>query len=456
MSRVPTFVAAASIAFLPSVAFADTNGPASPDEIRRTLAVYVKAHPKAMVALGIISGGKSGTYFVRGSAEMSLPLNDRTLFEIGSVTKTFTATLLAQMVQSGAMRLDDPIQKYLPARVVAPTYEGIPITVGSLAEHRSGLPSDPPNLSSKDPSNPYAGYTIGMLYGALERYKLTRAPGSQYEYSNFAYGVLGQLLANRAHSSYDALIEQRILQPLGMKNTAVVGSALTKRRLAPGFTYGGKPQSAWDLGALAPAGSIESDLYDMVVYVKANMDAPAGPLGRAMALAQQSRGSEDSEDSVGLAWETSLQYGFVHKAGGTGGYSAIVAFDRRRNYGLVFMANVANSSDLGQLVEHIIVPASVSAPMEWTLIKREASPYTGSYPIPSVGPHFALDIFKYKGKLYVESPQSSPEQLVELKGGSYSWVSAKAIITFDRDAHGTVTGLTARQNGQTTSAKKQS
>jgi CubicO group peptidase (beta-lactamase class C family) len=178
---------------------------------------------------------------------MSLPLNDRTLFEIGSVTKTFTATLLAQMVQSGAMRLDDPIQEYLPARVVAPTYEGIPITLGSLAEHRSGLPSDPPNLSSKDPSNPYARYTIGMLYRALERYKLTRAPGSRYEYSNFAYGVLGQLLANRAHSSYDALIEQRILQPLGMKNTAVVGSALTKRRLAPGFTYGGKPQAAWTL-----------------------------------------------------------------------------------------------------------------------------------------------------------------------------------------------------------------
>lgn len=112
MSRVPSLIAAALIMLLPSPTFAKTNAPASPDEIRRSLSAYAKGHPKTLIAVGMISGGKTRMYFVRGSQVDSTRLDDRALFEIGSVTKTFTATLLAQMVQSGAVRLNDPIQKY--------------------------------------------------------------------------------------------------------------------------------------------------------------------------------------------------------------------------------------------------------------------------------------------------------------------------------------------------------
>jgi D-alanyl-D-alanine-carboxypeptidase/D-alanyl-D-alanine-endopeptidase len=455
VGRVLNLIAALIIAIVPSVAFAKTNVPASAEEIRRTLAAYVKAHPKAMVALGTISGGESLTYFVRGTGEGSFPLDGRTLFEIGSVEKTFVTTLLAQMVQTGAVCLNDPIQKYLPPGIIAPTYKGIPITLASLAEHRSGLPSNPPNLSSKDLSEPYAGYTIGMLYSALDHYKLNRAPGARYEYSNFAYALLGQLLANRTHRSFAALIDERILLPLGMRDTVVAGTPVTKRRLAPAFTYGGEPQGAWELGALSPAGSMESNLHDMLVYLRANMNAPAGPLGRAMSFAQQSRVPEDNEDSLGLAWETNLQYRFVHKAGGTGGYSALIIVDHRKHYGMMFLANVANSAELGQLMLHLITPADVDAPTDWALIKKQPSLFSGDYPIPSNGPHFALSIFKYRGKLYVQTPQSSPEQLGELKGGRYSWNSVKAIITFRHEQRGRVTGLTVLQDGQITRAQKQ-
>ncbi len=329
------------------------------------------------MALAMISGGKTQTYLVRGAQEDSVPLDDRTLFEIGSVTKTFTASLLAEMVQSGAVGLNDPIQKYLPAGITAPTFNGIPITLASLAEHRSGLPADPPNSPSKNPSNPYAGYTTAMLYGVLDHYKLMRAPGAQYEYSNFGFALLGRLLANRAHKPYAALIERRILQPLGMKDTVVIPSTVSKRRLAPAFTYDGQPQGPWDLGALSPAGSIESDLHDMLVYLRANMNPPPGPLGRALVFAQQPRVPEDNEDLMGLAWETSLQHGFLDKAGGTGGYSAWIIFDRRARYGMVFLANAPNNGDLSQLAAHIIMPASEGPPTEWALVKRESSPYSG-------------------------------------------------------------------------------
>lgn len=453
--RVSSLIAAALIAFLPALAYAKTYTPASDQDIRQTLAVYARAHPKVLFALGTISGERSRTYLVRGSHEGAFPLDDRTLFETGSVGKTFVATLLAQMVLSGAVRLNDPIQKYLPPGVTAPTYKGIPITLASLAEHRSGLPDAPPNLPSRDPSDPYAGYTLGMLYSALDHYKLTRAPGARYEYSNFAYGLLGQLLANRAHEPFAALVDERILQPLGMKDTVVIGSPVSKRRLAPAFTYGGQPQGAWDLGALSPAGSMESNLHNMLAYLRANMNAPAGALGRAMSFAQQSRVPEDSEDTLGLAWETNREYHFVHKAGGTGGYSAWIIFDRRMHYGMMILVNVPNSADLGQLVQHIIMPARYSAPTEWALVRKEPSPYSGTYPISENGPHFALSVFKYKGKLYVQSPQSSPEQLNEIKDGRFSWDRIKAIITFNRDAEGKVTGFTLLQNGEITKAKRQ-
>ena len=452
--RVLSLIAAVIVSILPSVASAKTNGPASAEDIRRTLAAYITAHPKAMLALGAIRGGKSLTYFVRGTDEASFPLDDRTLFEIGSVEKTFVATLLAQMVQSGSVRLNDPIQEYLPPGIVAPRYKGISITLASLAEHRSGLPGNPPNLASKDFSNPYAGYTIGMLYSALDHYKLIRAPGARYEYSNFAYGLLGQLLANRAHEPFATLIEKHILSPLRMNDTAVVGTPLSKHRLAPAFTYGGAPQGAWDLGALSPAGSMQSNLHDMLVYLRANIDAPAGPLGRAMSFAQRSRVPEDDEDSIGLAWETNLRYRFVHKAGGTGGYSALIVIDRRRHYGMMFLANVANSAELGQLMQHLITPADVAAPTYWAFIKKQPSLFSGDYPIPANGPHFALSIFKYRGKLYVQTPQSSPEQLGERKRGRYSWSSVKAIITFSHATGGRVTGLTVLQDGQNTRAQK--
>ncbi len=361
------------------------------------------------------------------------------------------------MVQSGAVRLNDPIQKYLPAGIVAPTYNGIPITLASLAEHRAGLPTDPPNASTKLPANPYAGYTLAMLYSALQHYSLTRAPGTRYEYSNFGFALLGQLLVGRAHKCYATLVDRRILQPLAMKDTVVIGSQVSKRRLVPAYTYDGRPQVPWDLGALSPAGSIESDLRDMLVYVRANMTAPAGPLGRSLFFAQQARAPEDNEDSVGLAWETSLQHGFVHKAGGTGGYSALLVFDRRRHYAMVLLVNLPNSAQFGQLAEHILMPATVSAPIEWALVKKAPSPYNGTYPIANVPgfAHFAIFIFKYNGRLYLEIPQAPPEQLVNLKGGRYSWASQHAIITFNRDANGKVTAITVLQNGQLTRVKKQ-
>ncbi len=453
MPRALAILVATLLAFSASRAFAAVNGPASPQEIQRTLAAYVEGHPEAMIALGIVRNGKSTIYLMHGATARSL--NEDTLFQIGSITKTFTATLLAQMVDDGEVKLNDPIRKYLPTGITAPTFKGKPIRLGLLAEHRSGLPDVPANLPQKNPSNPYAGYSTQMLYSAIKHFRLTRAPGTVYQYSNFGFGLLGRLLANRTHMSYEALVRERILQPLGMNDTIVIGSKSTRKSLAPGFSYSGRPQVPWDFPALSGAGSIESSARDMLIYLEANINAPAGPLGRAMSFAQRPRAPEDEDDVTGLGWDNTIhvQPGWVYKAGGDSGYTSDISFNRRLRFGFVILANIADQ-DVDQMASHIAFPATAAAPIQWKLVKKEPSPYSGTYFIASNFGHVALSIFKYKGALYLKTAESAPEKLPELRNGRYAWQSEDATVTFDKNARGVVTGLMVFQNGQTTRAKK--
>src|SRR5204862_268966 len=111
-----------------------------------------------------------------------------TLFEIGSMTKTFTATNLADMVARGEVRLDDPVAKYLPDSAHVPSRNGKQITLVDLAIQSSGLPRLPSNLAPRDPGNPYADYSVQQLYAFLAAYQLTRDIGATSEYSNLGVG----------------------------------------------------------------------------------------------------------------------------------------------------------------------------------------------------------------------------------------------------------------------------
>ena len=121
-------------------------------------------------------------------------LDGNTVFEIGSITKVFTATLLAELVQEGKVKLEDPVQQYLPGTVRVPSRNGKTITLGSLSEQNSGLPRMPSNFKPLDPANPYADYGAPQLYEFLSGYQLPRDPGAQFEYSNLGVGLLGHAL----------------------------------------------------------------------------------------------------------------------------------------------------------------------------------------------------------------------------------------------------------------------
>ena len=412
-------------------------------DIRSSLATFVAAYPHAEVVAGIVDGGATAVYSANGTAAKAP--DERTVFQIGSVTKTFTATLLAQMVESGKVALDDPISKYLPLAVKAPTFGGKAITLLTLAEQTSGLPRLPPNFSPSDQANPYADYTVAQLYQGLSETHLARAPGAQYEYSNFGVTLLGQLLANREHASYAELVESRILRPLGMNDTTVVGTAASRGRLVAGYATDGTALPPWDFGSLGAAGSIESDMHDMLIYLKANLAAPDGVLGKAMADAQKPRVAIALNGilRIGLIWQTNVRSDITWHNGETGGYHAFIGFDRAANHGVVVLANVADV-DVDQLAVHFLAPGVIPAPNPVAASAKEASPYSGVYQLTS---SFAITVYKSNGKLYEQATGQQALELSPLGANAFSVVGVNARITFDVDATGRATGLTLHQNG---------
>ncbi len=177
-------------------------------------------------------------------------VDGNTIFEIASVTKVFTSLLLADMVERGEVKLDDPISKFLPAAVKLPTRNGKEITLVELATHTSGLSRIPDNLNPKDWQNPYADYTVDNMYTFLSGYTLPRDIGSKYAYSNLGAGLLGHVLSLKAGSSYESLVIDRICKPLGMNDTTMILSDEMKSRFAVGHNKDGLPAEHWDIPTL--------------------------------------------------------------------------------------------------------------------------------------------------------------------------------------------------------------
>lgn len=187
------------------------------------------------IVVAVIEDGKEKVFSYgtvsRGSKEAP---DGNTIFEIGSVSKTFTALLLAALAEPGRMSLDDPVRMFLPDSVTVPRRGKREITLADLATHTSGLPRIPENFGMKNPLNPYAAYTAEKMYTFLSTYKLPRAPGEIYEYSNLGSGLLGHALARREKKDFEVLVREMICRPLGMKDTGIALSPVQRSRFAKG------------------------------------------------------------------------------------------------------------------------------------------------------------------------------------------------------------------------------
>jgi CubicO group peptidase (beta-lactamase class C family) len=271
-----------------------------------------------------------------------------TLFEIGSITKVFTATLLALMAGAGEVALDDPVDRFLPDGVRLPV-RGRPITLADLATHSSGLPRLPKGLLRmalwKHRANPYAAFTVDQLHRAVREARLKREPGRRARYSNFGVGLLGYALARRAGTTYGELVRARICEPLGLVDTFVDVPPERRDRLADGHGRRGKPVSHWDLPTLAGAGALKSTVDDMLRFLALQQDAGDGPLARAARATHVPRlrrlRLEHCLGWVALGSRAGRRV-YWHD-GGTGGFRSFCAFTLDPPARVVVLASSARS-----------------------------------------------------------------------------------------------------------------
>jgi len=172
------------------------------------LALRVDAGQESLGYVALVRDDAGPRLVTCGTAgePQSHPLDADTVFEIGSITKVFTALLLADTVARGEVKLTDPVEKYLPAEGRPKSVDNKPISLLDLVTYTSGLPRLPTNFSPQDKANPYADYTVEQLYKFLSEYTPRYYPGSHYEYANLGFGLLGHVLALQAGRSYEELV----------------------------------------------------------------------------------------------------------------------------------------------------------------------------------------------------------------------------------------------------------
>jgi CubicO group peptidase (beta-lactamase class C family) len=330
------------------------------DDLRTALAQRFKGDRSgACFAAAVIENGATAQAYFCAHAKSKRSIDERTAFEIGSVTKTMTAALLAEIIGRGEIAIDDPLAKLLPPGMNVPSFNGIHITVGNIVTHTSGLPSFP--WRTTDMSNPYARLTEADVLDTLAKTQLKCAPGSQRESSNFALMVLSYALAKRSGRDFETLLRERLLSPLGMNDTFIV-TRPSAVRVAEGHYSNSRPTGPWDVRVdLAGAGGVRATLPDMVHYLEGQLGMRDCSITPVLAQTQEQIASIGGQ-ATGMAWEIlSTENGrtFIMHPGGTGGFSSFIAFDRAAKRGVVLLSDTALTEvgGLRRLGLHLLDPS---------------------------------------------------------------------------------------------------
>ena len=329
--------------------------------------------PHVSIVIGIITQNGTQVYgYGNISKANSTKVNGNTIFDTASITKTFTTTLLADMVKQGLVNLDDPIEKYIPTTVKVPTYNRHKITLEDLATHTSGLPDFPAGWIRNHT------YTTQQAYNFLSNTQLQSEPGTKANYSDFGMGLLGHILSIRAGVPYSQLVKDRIFSVLGMdstgiamNSTAIILSDALKSRLAKGHIGGKEVNLEFIPEAIQGAGALHSTANDLLKYLAANIglihtsiddiiqethlirhEYPQAP---TLHFASNNNKSL-SASYVGLGWfiDTNLGTEVIQHSGGIDGYSSYIGFNPTKQEGVVVLCSCESKDMPSHIIESLI------------------------------------------------------------------------------------------------------
>ena len=396
--------------------------------------VDVGRESKGLVAVVLDGCRRIDAAYGRSDSADNRALDADTVFEIGSISKVFTALLLADMIVRGEVAADDPVAKYLPDNVRVPYFSDRPITLLDLATYTSGLPRMPSNFTPRNTANPYADYSVEQLYDFVSNHKLRFMPGTHYEYANLGFGLLGHALALRTGKSYEELVVSRICAPLGMESTRITLSDSMQARLARGHNASFDPVANWDIPTLAGAGALRSTANDLVKFLEMCLGNKPSPLAPAMAMTLgQRHPTERQRVEVALGWflSTSHRDEIAWKDGGTGGYATFIGFSTKSQRGSILLSNTADYGSNLKLGVHLINPAYALSKLHRQVAVDPAilTAYVGRY---ELDPNFVLTVRADGNRLFVQATGQSEFEAFAESETDFFYRVVDAQITFDR------------------------
>jgi CubicO group peptidase (beta-lactamase class C family) len=415
----------------------------------------------AEVAVGFVVGIVDGdASLVRGYGRVD-PSSDRapdaaTVYEIGSISKVFTGLLLADAITRGEVAADDRVQKWLPAGITLPRTEVNEVLLWHLSAHVSGLPRLPDG-ESPDPQNPYAHMDRVAVYAAASKSLLRNEPGSTYEYSNLAAGLLGQLLVDRAGvASFEALLAQRVTGPLSMADTVVELTPVLRERFAPPFAADLASDHEWDLAALAGAGGIRSTMRDMLAFASAQCSTPADAgLAKSIARSHEKQKELPGGAGIALGWHLARGGAVLWHNGETGGFHSYLAVQPGKARAICILCNTATAT-VDALGERVLMLLGGGEPKPLKLerpvaVDRETlQRYVGVYEVKD---GVAMAVTVRERGLYAQISGQPSLRLFARSETEFFYRQVQATVAFQVDG-GACSGLELRQGGSASTWKK--
>lgn len=449
-ARLPRRIVFALALLAPAAAQAQHFPP--DDDVRTMLRYLVEDGETPGIVLGLLEADGSTRVISWGSGGAGArPLGPRSVFEIGSITKVFTGILLADMVERGEVSLSDPVSRYLPAGVRVPSRNGREITLLDLATHRSALPRMPGNLTTSA-SEPYPAYGMEEMYAFLAQHELRRDIGSEFEYSNMAVALLGEALARRAGRTWDELVRERVLEPLGMRMTSTAVAGEMAEWNTQGHDEDGRPAPYRGWPLLPGMGALRSNAEDLLRFLAANTGPPTSRLERVMRSAHEVRSTAGEGTRIGLNWlvRTDGNRTIVMHGGVTAGYETQIAFDPERGVGVVLLTNTTEFDD--DVALDLLRRGAGPARPEVAVAADRLRQYAGAY---EMAPGRSLFVrLEDEGHLTVQVPRNVRFRMYADSDSTFFLTRTPWRLRFTRGGDGQVAGVVVDMEGTERTARR--
>jgi D-alanyl-D-alanine-carboxypeptidase/D-alanyl-D-alanine-endopeptidase len=452
------FAVLAAAAFMLSPVLAQEAAMPSDGEVAQILGDRIgRDQANVGIAVAIVEDGE--TRFVsHGTVSLDDPtsVDQQTLFEAGSISKTFTSLLLAQLSLNGVMDIDAPISTYLPEGTQLPDSEA-PITAFTLATHTAGLTGLPQTVIDKALDNPYETASREVLFSWLAKLELARPVGEAFEYSNAGAALLGVAMEEASGVSYSELMRTLIFEPLGMTSSHVQLAGETIDGMATGHDSAREPVSNWRFDAFAPAGALVTNAEDLAKFIAAASGNSETPLKPAFDKMLERPGEISQGQSIAMGWFiTDLGQGdIIWHNGGTAGFRSFVGYDKLSGNGVVLLSNMATLTGIDDIGMHLLNPSLPLREQPKLRTEIEIDPtvlsvYEGTYELTS---DVAFTITQSDGRLYAQLTGQDQFEIFAEAEHEFFYKVVDAQLSFEI-VDGQTVALILHQNGVDQRAEK--